>query len=304
MAGKKYYWLKLKRDFFKRHDVRIIEEMPNGKDYILFYLKMLLESIDHEGELRFSKTIPYNEQMLSVITNTNIDIVKSAMKIFIELRMVEIFDDSTIYMSEVQRLIGSETAGAERVRKHREKKKALPTSKPNEMLLCNNDETKCNTEIEKDIDIKKDNREKSKSIDYLHIKDMYNEICISFPRLTVLSEKRKQSIKARLKTYTIEQFEEMFKKAEESTFLKGSNNRDWQANFDWFMKDGNFAKVLDGNYDNKKGGKNNSSSNFTAYDLEAYERMINEKDKCQYVDDDPELKAEAEKLKKELAEKY
>lgn len=60
MAGreKKYYWLKLKRDFFKRHDIRIIEKMQNGKDYVLFYLKMLLESIDHEGELRFSDAIP------------------------------------------------------------------------------------------------------------------------------------------------------------------------------------------------------------------------------------------------------
>lgn len=143
---KKYYWLKLKRDFFKRHDIRIIEEMPNGKDYILFYLKLLLESIDHEGELRFSETIPYNEQMLSVITNTNIDIVKSAMKIFVELNMIELYEDSTIYMREVQRLIGSETAGAERVRNHRKKIKALQ---------CNTDETKCNTEIEleKDIDI-------------------------------------------------------------------------------------------------------------------------------------------------------
>lgn len=155
---KKYYWLKLKRDFFKRHDIRIIEEMPNGKDYILFYLKMLLESIDHEGELRFSEAIPYNEQMLSVITNTNIDIVKSAMKIFIDLNMIELFDDSTIYMSEVQRLIGSETAGAERVRKHREKVK---------MLQCNTDETKCNTEIDiekelyKDINKKKNIKEKS-----------------------------------------------------------------------------------------------------------------------------------------------
>ena len=136
---KKFYWLKLKRDFFKRHDIRIIEEMPNGKDYILFYLKMLLESIDHEGELRFSETIPYNEQMLSVITNTNIDIVKSAMKIFIDLHMVEILDDSTIYMAEVLKLTGSETAGATRVRKHRAKQKALQ---------CNANETKCNTEKE------------------------------------------------------------------------------------------------------------------------------------------------------------
>ena len=85
MDNKRYYWLKLKRDFFKRHDIRIIEDMPNGKEYILFYLKMLCESVDHDGSLRFSDTIPYNENMLATITNTNIDIVRSAIKIFVEL---------------------------------------------------------------------------------------------------------------------------------------------------------------------------------------------------------------------------
>lgn len=117
MPTKKFYWLKLKRDFFKRHDIRIIESMPNGKDYILFYLKMLLESIDHEGELRFSDAIPYNEQMLSVITNTNVDIVRSAMKLFVELKLVEIKSDETIYMEEVSKMIGSETKWAEYKRK-------------------------------------------------------------------------------------------------------------------------------------------------------------------------------------------
>ena len=141
MAEKKFYWLKLKRDFFKRHDIRIIEAMPNGKDYILFYLKLLLESIDHEGQLRFSDTIPYNEQMLSVITNTNIDVVRSAMDIFKELNMIDIFDDQTIYMAEVNKLIGSETTSAERVRKHRQSQK---------LLQCNADVTKCNTELEKE----------------------------------------------------------------------------------------------------------------------------------------------------------
>ena len=147
MVDKKYYWLKLKRDFFKRHDIRIIEAMPNGKDYILFYLKLLLESIDHEGALRFSDAIPYNEQMLSVITNTNVDIVKSAMEIFLGLNMIEVFDDRTIYMNEVEKLIGSESASAERVRKHRENTK---------LLHCNTDVTKCNTEIEIDKDLNKD----------------------------------------------------------------------------------------------------------------------------------------------------
>lgn len=154
MAERKFYWLKLKRDFFKRHDVRIIEEMPNGKDYILFYLKMLLESIDHEGELRFSEAIPYNEQMLSVITNTNIDIVKSAMKIFIDLNMIEILDDSTIYMAEVQRLIGSETAAAARMRKSRESQKALP--KCNNVTDERNNVQNCYIEIEKEIELEKE----------------------------------------------------------------------------------------------------------------------------------------------------
>ena len=77
--SKKYYWLKLKKDFFKRHDIQIIESMPNGKDYVLFYLKLLCESIDHDGNLRFSETIPYSEQMLATITNTNIDIVRNAI---------------------------------------------------------------------------------------------------------------------------------------------------------------------------------------------------------------------------------
>ena len=162
--AKKFYWLKLKRDFFKRHDIRIIEEMPNGKDYVLFYLKLLLESIDHEGSLRFSDTIPYNEQMLSVITNTNIDIVRSAMKLFIELRLIEIFDDQTIFMGEIEKMIGSESDSAKRVREHRERKS----------LQCNADVTPvkqiCNTEKEKEIkkDLDKDietDRENESSFD-------------------------------------------------------------------------------------------------------------------------------------------
>ncbi len=113
---KKYYWLKLKKDFFKRHDIKIIEDMDNGKDYILFYLKLLCESVDHEGCLRFSETIPYNEKMLSTITNTNIDIVRSALKVFRELNMLEVLEDRTIFMTECQKMLGSETYWAERKR--------------------------------------------------------------------------------------------------------------------------------------------------------------------------------------------
>jgi len=115
----KYYWLRLHRDFFKRHDTQIVEGMENGKDYLLFYLKLLCESVDHEGALRFSDTIPYDAQMLATITRTNIDVVRCAVKVFTELNMMQQMDDGTLYMNQVQGLIGSETAWAAKKRAYR-----------------------------------------------------------------------------------------------------------------------------------------------------------------------------------------
>ena len=169
MADGRFYWLKLKRDFFKRHDVRIVEEMPNGKDYILFYLKLLCESVDHEGCLRFSKSIPYNAEMLATITNTNVDIVQAAVKVFSDLNMMEVFDDGTLFMTEVNAMIGSavDSPGANRVRRFRENQKEqalLPA-----VTKCNADVTGCVTEnnesksksIEKELDIKENVKEKT-----------------------------------------------------------------------------------------------------------------------------------------------
>ena len=91
----------------------------------------------------------------------------------------------------------------------------------------------------------------NKKIDYQRIAAMYNDTCVSFPRLKALSDARKKAIKARLQTYTYEDFQMLFAKAEGSDFLKGKNDRNWSASFDWLIKDANMAKVLDGNYDNK-----------------------------------------------------
>lgn len=87
-------------------------------------------------------------------------------------------------------------------------------------------------------------------IEYNGIMDAYNSLCPSLPSIKTLSEARKKAIRARLNSYSIEDIHEAFKKAENSDFLKGKNNRNWQANFDWIIKDANMAKILDGNYDN------------------------------------------------------
>ena len=175
MADKKYYWLKLKRDFFKRHDIRIIEELPNGKEYLLFYLKLLVESIDHEGSLRFSDTIPYNDQMLSVITNTNVDIVRSAMKLFVDLKMLDVLDDETIYMAEVQKMIGSavDSDVANRQRRCRERKKqeallgttsSVTSALQNVTSSVTNDNESKSIEKEIDIEIEKDIEKKPQKL--------------------------------------------------------------------------------------------------------------------------------------------
>lgn len=263
---KRYYWLRLKRDFFKRHDIQIIESMENGKDYILFYLKLLCESVDHEGNLRFSEQIPYNEKMLSTITNTNVDIVRRAIEIFSELGMMDVLDDGTIYMNEVQKMIGSETYWAEKKRIQREREQLLlldnVQQQSNESQTCPSK----SKSIEIDIDIEKEKEKEIETesrdrVNYQHIADMYNATCVSFPRLTSLSDARKKAIKARLKTHTIDEFQLMFEKAEASNFLKGANDRNWSATFDWMIKDSNMAKILDGNYDNKSGSKTNKVAN-------------------------------------------
>lgn len=149
--NQKYYWLKLKKDFFKRHDIKIIEAMPNGKDYILFYLKLLCESVGHDGNLRFSEEIPYNEEMLGIITNTNIDVVRSAVKIFTQLNMMELMDDGTYYLNEVQKMIGYETDWAIKKRKYREQKK-IESNTNEDIVLPLSDKSKSkNIDIDKDI---------------------------------------------------------------------------------------------------------------------------------------------------------
>jgi hypothetical protein len=116
-------------------------------------------------------------------------------------------------------------------------------------------------EIEKELEIELDkeiDKELSKesstsaNADYPAIKEMYNFICVSYPRVNQLSDSRKKAIKARLGSYSVDDFKTLFEKAESSHFLKGGNNRNWKANFDWLIKDANMAKVLDGNYDNEK----------------------------------------------------
>lgn len=126
MTNGKFYWLKLKKDFFKRHDIRIIESMPQGHVSVLFYLKLMLESVDHEGELRFSNKVPYSAEMLATITETDVEVVKESLERLQTFGMIEITQDGTIIIDKVKTMIGSasDTDEARRSKRYRERKKA------------------------------------------------------------------------------------------------------------------------------------------------------------------------------------
>ena len=196
MSEKKYYWLKLKRDFFKRHDIRIIEAMPSGKDFILFYLKMLCESIDHDGLLRFSDGIAYTPEMLATVTNTDVEVVRDAIKTFTQLGMMEILNDGTIAMVEASRMTGYETEWAEKKRKQRkrtfkgqdednvhQKRDNVHSDEDNVHQKRDNVLTLSDKSIDKDID-----KDIDKECDIRHTHGTFNNVKLSDVELQRLEE--------------------------------------------------------------------------------------------------------------------
>ena len=158
---KNKYWLKFYKDFLKSPQMKVIRKMPNGTEYLLLYISLMLESIESAGHLRFTDTIPYNDEMLASITDTNVDIVRSAMQIFEQLGMIQILPDQTIFLPEVPKLTGKECESASRVRKwrlkHEENLKLLQCNA--NVTKSNEDVKKCNNNIEEEKEIDIENKE-------------------------------------------------------------------------------------------------------------------------------------------------
>lgn len=139
--------------------------MENGADYIVFYLALMLESVDTVGHLRLSDLVPYNEKMLASLTDTNIDIVRSALKLFTDLGMVTFLEDGTIFLPEVSKITGKESESAERVRRFREKQKqeALALQSNDDVTTSNDDVIKSNVHNNREENNREDKREREEA---------------------------------------------------------------------------------------------------------------------------------------------
>lgn len=158
--NKKYFYMRLRENFFDSDEMRILESMPDGYLYSNVLLKMYLKSLKGEGRQMFNDLIPYNVQMLATLTGHKIGVVEKALEIFQQLGIVEILDNGTIYMLNIQNFIGKSSTEADRKREYdrriSEEKRlscgnvgGLSEKSPGNLREMSE---KCTTEIDIDID--------------------------------------------------------------------------------------------------------------------------------------------------------
>lgn len=161
------YWMKVRRDFFKRHDMRILRA-EGGRDAVLFYIELLCESIDHDGRLRYSEKKAYTPKRLATALDFPEDIAKKALDILQDLDLLQTEEDGTLYLPEAEHMTGSESEWAEKKRTqrgHAKDKKGttegqpednVPQMSPDEETTEGQSPTEKEIELDIEIDLEKE----------------------------------------------------------------------------------------------------------------------------------------------------
>ena len=147
LKNKRYFWIQLTQDFFKSKEMKLLRKIAGGDTHTIIYLKMMLISLEDGGRIYYDGLADNLAEELSLVIDENTEDIKITL-IFLESKgLLTKKSDRDYFLEQVPEMVGSETASARRVRKFRENKLALQ---------CNNDETKRNGDIDKEIDIDKD----------------------------------------------------------------------------------------------------------------------------------------------------
>ncbi len=297
-------WIKLTTDMFDNRKIKHLRKLPEGNSIVLIWVMLLTMAgrCNASGMIFLTENIPYTPKMLADELGFEENTVQLALNALEQLNMVVTNQGffTIAGWDEYQNIEGMEKIRESKrlaQARWRAKQKALPdvdsTVDSTRHLV---DDAEVDKEEELDKEIEKDN----KSNICQQIVDMYHSICVSFPSVRSLSDARKRAIKARLKTYGLEDFKTVFENAESSSFLKGVDGG-WKASFDWLIKEANMLKVMEGNYADKTKRKEPVPgwAGFSMGDaeLEAIQQMMKPT-----AGTDPELAARAEQLRKKVTE--
>ena len=133
MEEKKYYWIKLKTNFFDLPTIDWIMSQNNGCEYIVLYQMLCLKTANTDGKLVSQigeMLIPYDIEKIARDTKYfSNDTIRVALELFKSLGLIYVSDDNTMTISNYGEMVGSETSSAKRVREWREKQKALQCNK-------------------------------------------------------------------------------------------------------------------------------------------------------------------------------
>ena len=159
--NKKYYYLRLKDNFFDSDELKILESMKDGYLYSNILLKLYLRSLKNDGKLVVNDRIPYNAEMLASVTGHQVGTIKQALSMFKELGLIEILGNGAIYMLDIQNFIGKGSTEADRQRLYdrrisdeRKQKKLTQSRNLEEILKKSTPEIEI--ELEKEIKIEKE----------------------------------------------------------------------------------------------------------------------------------------------------
>lgn len=273
-------WIKITTDMFDNRKIRHLRKLPEGNSIVLIWVMLLAmagKCNDH-GKIYLTENIPYTPKMLADELDFEENTVQLALQALEQLDMI-VLDDGYFSITgweEHQNIEGMDRIREQnRIRKQRQREKERLIAE-SRVMSRDSHATEEDKDKEEEKDIDKESKEK---VTCEQVVDLYRSICVSYPKVISLSEARKRAIRARLKMYSMDDFRMLFEKAEASSFLKGANNRNWSANFDWMIKDANMAKVIDGNYDDgpwSKQAAKQPTGNSTAKQLDDFYNMATE----------------------------
>lgn len=151
---KKYYYLKIKEDFFESEDIKILQNLDEGYLFSDILMKLYLKSLKNNGKLMFKDHIPYNPKMIATVTSHSVSVVEKSLAIFKEMGLIEVLDNGAIFMLDIENFIGQSSSEGDRKRLYRrrieeEKQKLLPVGQKSDI---HPPETELKTEIELEIE--------------------------------------------------------------------------------------------------------------------------------------------------------
>lgn len=254
---KRFFWLKLRETFFNETYIKAMRTFKNGDSLVLTYLEMALYSLKSNGVIERGELTPSLADEISIAINEPVPRVKKTIEMLTKARVAEL-DGDRLYLTEMMKLMGTESTSAERMRRLRSKKSDETGVTP--ASQCDSAVTKSvTTEIESEKEIEKEPETDSdaplppagetRGCD--EVISQFNSICASLNKVSGMTEPRRKAVQSALNAVGQEKLAELFRKAEASDFLTKRNSTGWKAGFDWLLKPENYAKVLEGNYDNR-----------------------------------------------------